>query len=280
MNNVLYINKPKGITSFDICFKLRKVLGTKRIGHTGTLDPNATGVMIILYDNATKANQFLVSDTKKYTTRVLFGIETDTLDLDGNIIKKSEYTLPDINTLKDVLNSFMGESRQEVPMTSAIKINGKKLYQYQLEGKEVEIPVRDINVYQIDLIEMYEDGFSFSCTVSSGTYVRALVRDILKKLDLAGTVMELRRDMIDSISIDDCDELEDVLNGNYHTHDLLELLSLRYKKIETDNEADIKNGKKIKLDCDDEMVIITHDNKLLAVYGKDNDTYRCIRGMW
>ena len=165
MKNVLYVNKPSGMTSFDVCYRLRKVLGTKKIGHTGTLDPLASGVMIVLFDKATKANQFLVSDNKEYIAKIKFGIETDTLDIDGNVIKESPYSLPNKEKIIEVLKSFIGPGKQVVPMTSAISVNGKRLYQYQREGKEVELPVRDINVYEIELLEMFDDGFSFRSKV-------------------------------------------------------------------------------------------------------------------
>lgn len=280
MNSVLYINKPKGISSFDLCFKLRKVLGTKRIGHTGTLDPNATGVMVVLYNEATKAAQFLVSDSKEYKCRVLFGIETDTLDIDGNIINRSEFSIPNREELVSVLNSFKGNSKQIVPITSAKKINGKKLYQYQLEGKEVELPVIDINIYDISLNDIYDDGFSFTCSVSSGTYIRALVRDILKKLNLIGTVSELCRTKIDSIAIEECDSLDDALIGKYTKHDLLDVLKDRYNTYEVENVNDIKNGKRIKIDSNDEYVILLDHGNLLAMYQKDGDEYKNARGLW
>ena len=280
MGNVLYINKPKGMSSFDICYKLRKVLNTKKIGHTGTLDPNATGVMIVLYNDATKGAQFLVSDTKQYKTRVLLGIETDTLDIDGNVIKEEEYIVPNKERIIEVLSSFKGKSKQEVPITSAKKINGKKLYQYQLEGKEVELPIIDIEITEIELNEVYNDGFSFTCTVSSGTYIRSLVRDILNKLGIIGTVQELCRTRIDNIELSQCDDFENVLNGIYTEHELLDVLSSRYRTVETENVNDIKNGKKIKLNYDDEYIVLTNNSCLLAIYIKDNDEYRCARGLW
>lgn len=280
MNSVLYINKPKGISSFDLCFKLRKVLGTKRIGHTGTLDPNATGVMIVLYNEATKAAQFLVSDTKEYKCRVLLGIETDTLDIDGNIINRSDSNIPGRDVIEKTLKSFLGESKQEVPITSAKKINGKKLYQYQLEGKQVELPIIYINVYNIYLDDVFEDGFTFTCKVSSGTYIRSLVRDILKKLNLVGTVSELCRLSVDSISLEQCDTLENVLNGNYANHNLVDVLKNRYKSFEIDKVDDIKNGKRIRIDCDDEYIIILNHGNLIAMYQKDGNEYRSARGLW
>ena len=151
MENVLYVDKPKGISSFDVCYRLRRVLGTKKIGHTGTLDPNATGVMIVLFDKATKANQFLVSDSKEYLAEVKIGIETDTLDIDGNVIGQYDEAMPDETTLKEALDAIKGESEQEVPITSAVSVDGKRLYQYQRENKEVILPKRRIEVYDISL---------------------------------------------------------------------------------------------------------------------------------
>ena len=254
MLNALFINKPSGITSFDVCFRLRKVLGTKKIGHTGTLDPLADGVMIVLFDKATKANQFLVTDNKEYIARVRLGIETDTLDIDGNVINETAYNFPDKDDLINVLDSFLGQSRQEVPLTSAISVNGKRLYQYQREGKEVELPIRDINVYEIKLLEIHEDGFSFKAKVSSGTYIRALVRDILKKLKLTGTLCSLTRTAVDNVTLDQCDALEDIEKGNYTLHDLYELLSVKYPLVDYENIDDIRNGRSIKIDNDSDRV--------------------------
>lgn len=280
MNNVLFVNKPSDISSFDVCFKLRKVLNTKKIGHTGTLDPLADGVMIILFDKATKANQFLVTDRKGYRCKVLLGVKTDTLDIDGNIIEENSFIVPEYGTLKNTLNAFIGKSIQEVPITSAVSVDGKRLYQYQREGKEVELPTRKIEVFSIELEEVCEDGFIYSCVVSSGTYIRALTRDILNKLNLIGTVKELSRTSIDDITIEDCDRLEDILNNNYKTHSLYELLSKRYKTIEYDDIDAIKNGKPIKINCDEDRVLIVDKTDVLAVYEKDNTLYKCVRGLW
>jgi len=281
MLNALFINKPSGITSFDVCFRLRKVLGTKKIGHTGTLDPLADGVMIVLFDKATKANQFLVTDNKEYIARVRLGIETDTLDIDGNVINETAYNLPDKDDLINVLDSFLGQSRQEVPLTSAISVNGKRLYQYQREGKEVELPIRDINVYEIKLIEIHEDGFSFKAKVSSGTYIRALVRDILKKLKLTGTLCSLTRTAVDNVTLDQCDALEDIEKGNYTLHDLYELLSVKYPLVDYENIDDIINGRSIKIDNNSDRILIVHDKEVLAVYDKNPDnSFSCARGLW
>ena len=126
MGRIVLVDKPKGITSFDVCFKMRKIFGTKKIGHTGTLDPNATGLMMILVDNATKANQFLVSATKEYIATVKIGIKTDTDDIDGNIIESKNEVMPSRDIIEETLKSFLGKSKQIPPMTSAIKVDGKK----------------------------------------------------------------------------------------------------------------------------------------------------------
>ena len=280
MAEVLYVNKPSGISSFDVCFKLRKVLHTKKIGHTGTLDPNATGVMIVLFDKSTKANQFLVTDRKEYETRVLLGKETDTLDIDGKVIGEYKYEVPDENTLKKALNAFKGRSVQEVPITSAVSVDGKRLYQYQKEGKEVELPKREIEVFSIELLNIYEDGFSFLSRVSSGTYIRALVRDILSSLNLHGTVLSLKRTAVDDVRIEDCDELNDILEGNYHLHDLYDLLSKRYEVFEDFDEKDVLNGKKLVIESDHPRLLMAKNHEALAIYEKDGDLYRSLRGLW
>ena len=280
MAEVLYVNKPSGISSFDVCFKLRKVLHTKKIGHTGTLDPNATGVMIVLFDKSTKANQFLVTDRKEYETRVLLGKETDSLDIDGNVLGEYKYEVPDENTLKKALNAFKGRSVQEVPITSAVSVDGKRLYQYQKEGKEVELPKREIEVFSVELLNIYEDGFSFLSRVSSGTYIRALVRDILSSLNLHGTVLSLKRTAVDDVRIEDCDELNDILEGNYHLHDLYDLLSKRYEVFEDFDEKDVLNGKKLVIESDQPRLLMAKNHEALAIYEKDGDLYRSLRGLW
>ncbi len=280
MAEVLYVNKPSGISSFDVCFKLRKVLHTKKIGHTGTLDPNATGVMIVLFDKSTKANQFLVTDRKEYETRVLLGKETDTLDIDGKALGEYKYEVPDENTLKKALNAFKGRSVQEVPITSAVSVDGKRLYQYQKEGKEVELPKREIEVFSVELLNIYEDGFSFLSRVSSGTYIRALVRDILSSLNLHGTVLTLKRTAVDDVRIEDCDELNDILECNYHLHDLYDLISKRYEVFEDFDEKDVLNGKKLLIESDQPRLLMAKNHEALAIYEKDGDLYRSLRGLW
>ncbi|MBP5280630.1 MAG: tRNA pseudouridine(55) synthase TruB, partial [Erysipelotrichaceae bacterium] len=175
---------------------------------------------------------------------------------------------------------FLGESLQEVPKTSAVSVDGKRLYQYQRENIEIELPKRNITVYEIELLKMLEDGFSFRCKVSSGTYIRSLVKDICQKLDLIGTVSELRRTKVDDVDLSMCDTLDQILEGNYHTHDVSELLMKRYETVGYEPLSDVYNGKRIKINCDSEKVVIVKDDEAIAIYEKDGDTYRSVRGLW
>ena len=151
MDGIIVVNKPKGITSRDVVNNVCKLLNTKKIGHTGTLDPIATGVLVLCVGKATKLVEILTSNDKEYVATVKLGILTDTLDTAGTIIKKKHVNL-DKNELEKVLNSFVGTYNQEVPIYSAIKINGKKLYEYAREKKEVILPKRMVEIKKIELL--------------------------------------------------------------------------------------------------------------------------------
>lgn len=280
MNNVLYLDKPAGMTSFDVCFALRKVFGTKKIGHTGTLDPSATGVMIILLDKATKANQFLVSDRKEYIAEILLGVETDTLDLDGNVLERQKVTPFSKQRLHEVLQSFIGKTTQVPPLTSAIKVHGKKLYEYQRQGKEVEIPVREIEIYSCELLALNDDSFVIKVEVSSGTYIRSLARDIAKKLNNIACLKSLRRTKIDHISVESCNSLS-TDKENFVLHNVADLLSRRFFTIDVADETEIIHGKKMKLNTEEPMVFLKKDQQALAIYRREEDGfYHSVRGLF
>lgn len=277
---VLYIDKPKGITSFGVCNKIKHVLHTKKIGHTGTLDPNATGLMIILCDEATKANQFLVSDIKEYLGVCKIGVSTDTLDIEGNVLASKSVKMPSKEEIEYVFGSFIGKYSQIPPMTSAIKVGGKKLYEYQREGKEIELKPRTVEIYELELLDINDDEFSFRAKVSSGTYIRSLLKDVLDALEIIGTLKELRRTKINDVTVDKANSLEDVLNGNYKTFDLYDVLKNRYYTYIADDPKWIMDGKPLKLDLSqNEILVVDKNNKCLAVYRKENDLYRCVRGL-
>ena len=214
MNGLLVINKEKDYTSRDVVNILEKKFDTPKVGHTGTLDPIATGVLVIALGNALKIVDLLSCDAKEYIATASIGVLTDTLDTTGNILKE-EYKEITKEELEKVLNSFLGESIQEVPLYSAVKVNGKRLYEYARLGNYVELPKRNIKIYDIELLELNKEYFKFRVVVSKGTYIRALIRDIGIKLNTYLSMSELIRTKQGMFSIDNSYTIDDVLNDKY-----------------------------------------------------------------
>ena len=172
MNGIMLVNKPSGITSHDLVGKARRLLHADKVGHCGTLDPIATGLMIVCVNKATKIVDVLTEHDKEYICTVKVGINTDTYDVTGNIIEEKDFNL-DKNTLLNTLNSFKGEYIQEVPIYSAIKVNGKKLYEYARNNEKVELPKHLVKIYDIELLDFNNDEFRFRVKVYKGTYRRS-----------------------------------------------------------------------------------------------------------
>ena len=215
MNGIINIYKPKGVTSHDVVYKIRKLCGTKRVGHAGTLDPMATGVLPVLVGNACAAQDYIMEHNKTYVAGIRFGTVTDTGDVTGEILEVSQ-NIPDYDTIRKVGESFVGNIKQTPPMYSAIKIGGKKLYELAREGKTVDREERDITVYSSKLIEKVNDtDYYFEFSVSKGTYIRTLGEDIGKKLGCGATLFSLERTVCgkftkeDSVSIEKITEISD-----------------------------------------------------------------------
>ena len=222
MDGFLIINKPLGYTSRDVVNHVSKVLKTKKVGHTGTLDPNASGILIIAIGKALKLIELMNDDDKEYMAEVILGIETDTLDTDSNatILRSENVNLDDV-VIRDTVASFKGTYMQEVPKYSAVKVNGRKLYEYARNNIPVELPKREVDIKAIDIIGdiKRENGrivFKIKTTVSKGTYIRSLVRDIGVKLNVPAVMNTLVRTRIGKLSLDDAYSLDDIMNGNYH----------------------------------------------------------------
>ena len=183
VDGVLIINKPKGFTSHDVVNILRKTLNTKKIGHTGTLDPNATGVLPILIGTATKISKYLIEHDKTYIATIKLGEKTDTGDAEGKVIEK-DLKLQDISyeQITEILKTFIGKQKQIPPAFSAIKINGKKAYEYSRKGQAVELEPRNIEIYDVNLKKIENKEITFEVFCSKGTYIRTLCEDIAKKL--------------------------------------------------------------------------------------------------
>lgn len=273
-NGILMVNKPSGITSRDVINIVGKTLNTKKVGHTGTLDPMATGVLVLCLGNALKVCELITANDKEYIAKVILGIETETLDTTSPIIntKKTNITKEEI---EKVLNSFKGSYLQEVPKYSAVKINGKKLYEYAREGKEIELPKKMVTIYDIQLVSditYYNDTTTFyiKTTVSKGTYIRSLIRDIGYKLNTYGCMDSLERTRQGIFNIDNSNTLEEIKNNNYKLLSIEESLP-NIPLVEVDNKTlfKIKNGVKLKKFFDGDMAIIKDKNKVVAIYKND-----------
>jgi len=212
MNGILIINKPKGYTSHDVVNVLRKELNTKKIGHTGTLDPNATGVLPILVGQATKISKYLIEHNKTYIAELKLGDKSSTGDIEGAIIESKE--IPNLTNMQveTTLNSFLGKQLQTPPIYSSIKINGKKAYEYARKGEIVEIPPREIEIMNISLIKFEKDIITFEVKCSKGTYIRVLCEDIAEKLGTVGLMSNLTRTEVDDFNIKNAYTLDDIKN--------------------------------------------------------------------
>jgi tRNA pseudouridine55 synthase len=274
---ILVVNKTKDFTSRDVVNKLTHIFHTKKIGHTGTLDPIATGVLACCIDEDTKLVEILTSDQKEYIATMKLGIETDTLDITGNTINTKEFNV-NKELIINTLNSFLGETMQEVPLYSAIKINGKKLYEYAREGIEVELPKHKINIYEIELLEYNNDLIKFRVLVSKGTYIRSLIRDIAHKLNTVGTMTDLIRTKQGDFRIEDSYTLEEIENGNYKTITREEVLSyLESYDVDDKEYQSIKNGNLLPNKYTNDIVSLKYNNKIVALYQKyekDNNFYK------
>ena len=225
MNRIFILNKPLEFTSQDAVSKLKKILNQKKAGHTGTLDPMATGVLPILVGETTKLSKYLVEHKKIYIAVLKLGTCTDTGDSEGKIIEEKKVDIENLtkDKVEFVLNEFLGKQIQTPPIYSAIKINGKKLYEYARNGMKVEIPKREIEIYNIKLIKLdkNEKEIEFEVECSKGTYIRTLCEDIAKKLDTIGYMKSLTRTKVNNFKLEDTITFEDLENNKNNEEWLL-----------------------------------------------------------
>lgn len=273
MNGILLIDKPSGLTSRDVVNIVGKILGTKKIGHTGTLDPLATGVMVLCVGKYTKLVEMLTSYNKTYEASIVLGIKTDTLDITGKVLEKrcSNISLSDILL---TLKKFEGVYDQEVPIYSAVKINGKKLYEYARENKTIELPKRSVNISKISLISdiKYENNktlFSIRCNVSKGTYIRSLINDIALSLNTIGVMKELRRIEQGNFNIENCYKISDIKNNNFKFVDL-DIVFKDYFIVDINNDIykDIKNGKILENIYNKDIIVFRYNGEYISIYKK------------
>ena len=291
MNGIIVINKNSGPTSHDIINKVRKIFKTKKVGHLGTLDPLARGVLVVCINDATKLVQFLENDSKEYIAEVLVGTSTDTFDCTGNIINDEEVNDLTNQKIDETLKNFLGKSKQLPPIYSAIKKDGKKLYEYAREGKDVEIAEREIEIYNIERIsDVKIDNnkalFSIKVNVSKGTYIRSLCVDICKKLGYSGCMNNLIRTRSGKWSITDSSTIEEVEYGNYTLYSMLDAVS-DFPFLE-DEECIYKAKHGMKISANNvsnlignnrKTIVIKELDKIVAVYEYDEAIkgYRALR---
>ena len=269
MNGVIVVNKEKGMTSFDVVHEIKKIFHTKKVGHTGTLDPLAEGVLIVCIGNATKIVELLTANDKEYIAEAKLGIKTDTLDTEGEIIDKKDFN---IDLLEDTINSFKKTYLQEVPIYSAVKVNGKKLYEYARKGIEVELPKKEVTIKEIELLSSNNDTFKFRCLVSKGCYIRSLINDIATSMNTHATMTSLVRTKQGKTTINDAYTLDDIRNNNYKLYEINEVLDYPVIEIDEILEKKIHNGVKIDntFNIKDKVISKNKNNKLLGIYELDN----------
>ena len=275
MNGIILIDKPKNFTSFDVVAKMRKICNTKKIGHAGTLDPLATGVLPILIGSATKVQELLQNSDKEYLATFQLGITTDTQDITGKILNIKDVNV-DINLLKNVLHKFEGEIQQIPPMYSAIKYNGKKLYELARNGISIDRKARRIKINSISLIDFDDKNnivkILISC--SKGTYIRTLCSDIGAYLGCGSTLTDLRRTKACSFNISDCisiNDLEEFAINNTLSKKIIDISStlFKYDKVSITEKQNIrfKNGGALNLDR--LKIKSIQDKKILRVFYND-----------
>ena len=275
MQGVLNINKSKGMTSFDVIARLRKILKIKRIGHAGTLDPLAEGVLPVFIGSATRLIQY-TPKIKSYRAFARLGIETNTYDAEGEIINKN-IAKYDINNIKNILKTFEGKIIQTPPIYSAIKVNGKKLYEYARNDKEVEIPQREVEIFKVNLVDFDESTdfplLTFDVSCASGVYIRSIIHDLGEKLSSGAMMENLVRTMSANLLLDNSVKLENLNSENIsdfilNPNEIIDLPAYKLNELEFEK---IKMGQFVFDDTmKDGIIKLIFDNNLIAIGFKDN----------
>lgn len=280
-NGILLIDKPLGMSSQEAVTKVKRALKLSKIGHAGTLDPLATGLLVVLLGDSTKLANYLLEDDKEYLGEITIGQRTSTLDMEGEVLETKEVE-KDVFTPKDIdelLNNLIGKINMKVPMHSAIKYHGAKLYELAREGIEVDVPIKENEIFSIKRTSdlCYFDNklkFTFSCHVSKGTYIRSLCEEIGNRLGYPAFMSGLRRVSAGKYSINDALTLDDVKN-NFNKSKIINALDAldKYKIVEVNEYLynRVNNGMMIRVDADDEVIFVTHQGKLVGIYEKSNE---------
>ena len=273
MSGIIIVNKPQNYTSRDVVNIISRELHEKKVGHTGTLDPLATGVLVVCVGKYTKLVDRLTSLNKEYIAEIKLGIETDTLDITGNILKQEDVFLTKTDILK-AFSNFIGEYQMEVPLYSAIKVNGKKLYEYAREGIQIDLPVKIVHIYELELLSFYQNIITFRCLVEKGTYIRSLIRDIMNYLGVIGTMNNLVRVKQGNFKIEQSCSLEDIKNHQFSLFKIQDVLNIPVYDLSNQEFIKVKNGNEIFIDRYDEEILLIYQNQEIAIYKKKDQLYK------
>ena len=277
MNGIILVDKPQDWTSHDVVAKLRGVLHERRIGHSGTLDPLATGLLVVFVGRATRAVEFSEADSKEYLSGLRLGVSTDTQDITGNVIAKCD-ALPDEAAVRETLCRFIGDIEQIPPMYSAIKIGGKKLYELARRGESVERTPRKITVSSIDIVDKDGTDYILNISCSKGTYVRTLCNDIGDALGCGACMSSLRRTRAGAFSVDKAHSLEDIEAAALEDRlsDIIlpvDALFAPFPKLTVSESAAkrLKNGNVIKVSAEDGDYRVYSDSEEFLLLGRVED---------
>ena len=267
MQGFLLLNKPGGITSFGAVAKCKRLTGEKRIGHTGTLDPMATGVLPVFIGRATALSSYLSDAEKTYTATVKLGVLTDTLDITGNVVATSDAVVTN-DRIVEVLSQFRGKSKQIPPAYSAIKKDGVRMYKLARNGETPDLPEREIEIFDIELTSPLDENneFSFTATVSKGTYIRSLARDIGERLGCFATLSKLCRTCVSGFPLDLCVSLDDLTEENIKTFISDEEFAVKHlKEVEVTYKQAVRFSNGGRLDIDRLKIDGFYDGQIYRV---------------
>ena len=275
-SGVLLVNKPKGLTSRDVVNKVSLIFDTKKVGHNGTLDPLASGLLVITINKATKINELLTCEDKEYIAEVKVGILTDTLDLEGKVLDKKDEKIT--KEMLDVLfKKFPRKYLQTVPKYSAVKVNGKKLYEYARSDKEVVLPKREVVIKELELLDFTDTSFKFRCVVSKGTYIRSLIKDMGEFLGLYFTMSNLKRTRQGKFLLDNSFDLDNVtISSNLIS--IRDALDIPFREIKDNDYKKIVNGASINNNYNAlDKVLFVNNNSDIAIYKEENGNLKCFK---
>ncbi len=273
-SGILLVNKEKDMTSRDVVNIVSKTLGFKKVGHTGTLDPLATGLLVITVGQATKIGELLVKEDKEYIASFKLGLLTDTLDITGQVLDTKE--VDDNIDINKALAHFKTTYLQEVPIYSAVKIKGKKLYEYARNGETIELPKKEVTIKELELLDKKDNEYIIKCRVSKGTYIRSLIRDIGDYLGCYATMTSLKRTYQSGFKLEDAYSLDQIKNKDFQLIKIVDALDIKKEVIDKDLLFKVQNGVVLKdyQSTADKIMFIDKNNNLVAIYERNGKDYK------